>query len=151
MLKIGDRAPNFELKDTNGKIVKLSKLKGKEIILYFYPKDLTPGCTTEACNFKDDFEIYKKKGVLIYGVSLDDESMHKKFTEKYNLPFPLLSDVDKKISKTYGVYGKKNFLGKAFMGINRTTFIINKKGFIKHIFRSVNPKDHSKEILEKLD
>src|SRR3989344_4603555 len=150
MLKIGDRAPNFELKDTNGKIVKLSKLKGKEIILYFYPKDLTPGCTTEACNFKDDFEIYKKKGVLIYGVSLDDESMHKKFTEKYNLPFPLLSDVDKKISKTYGVYGKKNFLGKAFMGINRTTFIINKKGFIKHIFRSVNPKDHSKEILEKL-
>jgi len=148
MLKIGDKAPDFELRDTNGNLVRLSKLKGKEIVLYFYPKDLTPGCTVEACNFRDDYNDYNKKGVLVFGVSLDNEERHKKFTEKYDLPFPLLSDAEIKVSKAYGVYGEKSFLGKKYFGINRTTFVIDKKGFIKHVFEKVNPKNHSKEVLE---
>ena len=147
MLKIGDKAPDFELRDTNGNLVRLSKLKGKEIVLYFYPKDLTPGCTVEACNFRDDYNDYNKKGVLVFGVSLDNEERHKKFTEKYDLPFPLLSDAEIKVSKAYGVYGEKSFLGKKYFGINRTTFVIDKKGFIKHVFEKVNPKNHSKEVL----
>ena len=148
MLKIGDKAPDFELRDTNGNLVRLSKLKGKEIVLYFYPKDLTPGCTVEACNFRDDYDDYNKKGVLVFGVSLDNEEKHKKFTEKHDLPFPLLSDTEIKVSKAYGVYGEKSFLGKKYFGINRTTFVIDKKGFIKHVFEKVNPKNHSKEVLE---
>ena len=148
MLKVGDKAPDFELKDTNGNLFRLSKLKGKEIVLYFYPKDLTPGCTVEACNFRDDYNDYNKKGVLVFGVSLDNEERHKKFTEKYDLPFPLLSDAEIKVSKAYGVYGEKSFLGKKYFGINRTTFVIDKKGFIKHVFEKVNPKNHSKEVLE---
>ncbi len=147
MLKIGDKAPDFELRDTNGNLVRLSKLKGKEIVLYFYPKDLTPGCTVEACNFRDDYDDYNKKGVLVFGVSLDNEEKHKKFTEKHDLPFPLLSDTEIKVSKAYGVYGEKSFLGKKYFGINRTTFVIDKKGFIKHVFEKVNPKNHSKEVL----
>ena len=147
MLKIGDKAPDFELKDTNGNLFRLSKLKGKEIVLYFYPKDLTPGCTVEACNFRDDYDDYNKKGVLVFGVSLDNEEKHKKFTEKHDLPFPLLSDTEIKVSKAYGVYGEKSFLGKKYFGINRTTFVIDKKGFIKHVFEKVNPKNHSKEVL----
>ena len=147
MLKIGDKAPDFELKDTNGNLFRLSKLKGKEIVLYFYPKDLTPGCTVEACNFRDDYNDYNKKGVLVFGVSLDNEERHKKFTEKYDLPFPLLSDAEIKVSKAYGVYGEKSFLGKKYFGINRTTFVIDKKGFIKHVFEKVNPKNHSKEVV----
>ena len=147
MLKIGDKAPDFELRDTNGNLVRLSKLKGKEIVLYFYPKDLTPGCTVEACNFRDDYDDYNKKGVLVFGVSLDNEEKHKKFTEKHDLPFPLLSDTEIKVSKAYGVYGEKSFLGKKYFGINRTTFVIDKKGFIKHVFEKVNPKNHSKEVV----
>jgi len=148
LVEIGDEAPNFEAKDTNGKKVQLSDFRGKNVVLYFYPKDDTPGCTVEACKFRDDHLIYKKSGIEVVGVSLDDQISHQKFTNKFNLPFRLLSDENGKISKKYGTYGEKNFLGRKFFGIKRTTFLIDKKGVIKHIYRKVKVKEHSKEILE---
>ncbi len=150
MLRLKDKAPDFELRDTYGNKVKLSNFKGENIILYFYPRDLTPSCTLEACNFRDDYEKYKKKNIVILGVSSDDEKLHKKFTEKHNLPFTLLCDINKEVSKKYGVYKKKKFLGKEFMGIERTTFLIDKEGKIKHISPKVKVQNHSKEILELL-
>src|SRR3989344_8948318 len=134
MLKQGDRAPDFELPDQDGKLHRLSDYKGKKVVLYFYPKDMTSGCTVEACNFRDDFEEYRKKGIVILGVSNDDEAMHRKFIEKEKLPFTLLADKDKSVVNKYGVYGEKSFLGKKFMGIKRMTFLINEKGIIKKIY-----------------
>ena len=149
-LKIGSKAPNFELSDEEGKKVKLSDFKGKKVILYFYPKDDTPGCTKEACNFRDNFDELRKLNAEVLGISNDDETSHKKFSEKFNLPFKLLCDVDKKISKDYGVYELKSFMGKSYSGITRSTFIIDGKGKIKSIFYKVKPDVHIKEVVEAL-
>ena len=149
-LKEGDTAPDFELDDTNGRKVKLSSLKGKTTLLYFYPKDDTPGCTTEACSFRDDIAQFKKKQAVVLGISRDDEDSHQKFTKKFDLNFPLLSDHDSQVSKLYGAYGPKVMYGKAAMGITRMTFVIDQNLRIKKIFPKVNPEGHSKEILALL-
>jgi len=146
-LKEGSKTPDFELQDQNGKTHKLSDYKGKKIILYFYPKDDTPGCTIEACNFRDDNKEYKKKGAIILGISVDDIKSHKKFVDKYKLPFILLSDSEKKIVNLYNVWKEKSFMGRKYMGTSRETFIINEKGKLVKHFNDVSVKDHSKEIL----
>jgi thioredoxin-dependent peroxiredoxin len=149
-LQIDDKAPDFELKDQDGKSHKLSDYKGKKIVLYFYPRDDTPGCTKEACDFRDNYGALKKKALVI-GVSADDEKSHKKFVEKYSLPFILLSDPDKKVLNLYGVWGKKSFIGKTYMGIIRTTFIIDKSFKIKKIFPKVSVEGHVQEIIKALE
>ncbi|MEM3651848.1 MAG: thioredoxin-dependent thiol peroxidase [Nitrososphaerales archaeon] len=143
-LKVGDEAPDFKLTDQDGKEVNLKSLKGSPIILYFYPKDDTPGCTKEACGFRDAFPEIRSKGAVVLGVSLDDVYSHKKFAEKYNLPFQLLSDKDKQVSRSYGV------LGVGGRRARRVTFIIDKEGRIRHIFKKVNVEQHPKEVLEIL-
>ena len=147
-LKEGGKAPDFELSGQDGRKVRLSDFKGKKVVLYFYPKDDTSGCTKEACNFRDNFDALKKLNAEILGVSNDDGASHKKFAEKYNLPFRLLADVDKSASKAYGVYELKNFMGKSYYGIVRSTFLIDEKGMIKKIFYKVNPEKHIDEIME---
>ena len=147
-LKIGDKAPDFNLKNTNGEEVSLTGLKGKRVILYFYPKDDTPGCTVEACNFRDDYDLYQEKDAVILGVSRDGEESHKKFTEKFDLPFTLLSDEDHSVAEKYGAWGEKSMYGKKYMGILRNTYVIDDEGKIEMIYEKVKPKDHSKEILE---
>ena len=147
-LEIGKKAPEFSVRYQEGKTVKLSDFKGKNIILYFYPKDDTPGCTKEACNFRDSYDIFRKNGIEILGVSKDSADSHKKFIGKYNLPFKLLSDEDGKICEKYGAWVEKSLYGRKYIGIARTTFLIDKEGKIKHIFRNVNPEQHDKEILE---
>ena len=149
-LKAGDKAPDFELLDQEGSKVKLSELKGKKVVLYFYPKDDTPGCTKEACNFRDNITSLRKLNAEVLGISNDDLDSHKKFASKYNLNFPVLSDIDKKASKEYGVYELKSFMGKSYYGIVRSTFIIDEKGRIAKIFYKVNPEEHIKEIQEAL-
>ncbi|HTK81755.1 MAG TPA: thioredoxin-dependent thiol peroxidase [Bacteroidota bacterium] len=149
-LAIGDKAPDFSLPSTDGTIVSLKGLRGKKIVLYFYPKDDTPGCTKESCSFRDNLARVKRKGALIYGVSADSVKSHQKFTEKYDLTFPLLSDEDKKMIRSYGVWQKKSFMGKEYMGIVRTTFIINEKGIISHIFPNVKVEGHTDEVLSQL-
>jgi endonuclease-3 len=146
-LKVGDKAPAFSAKDQNGKTIALKDLKGKNIVLYFYPKDNTPGCTMEACSLRDEHQYLSKKNFVVLGVSADDEKMHKKFATKYELPFSLLADTDKVIIKDYDVWGKKQFMGRIFDGIIRTTFIINDKGIISHIITDVKTKEHGKQIL----
>ena len=148
-LKIGDKAPGFELPNGNGKKVRLSNFKNKKIILYFYPKDDTPGCTKEACDFRDGFDDFKNMSIEVIGISNDNQQSHEKFAEKYNLQFTLLSDADKVVSKKYGVYELKTFMGKRYYGIVRSTFIID-KGKIKNIFYKVNPESHIAEIKEVL-
>ncbi len=143
----GKQAPDFELKDEKGNPHKLSDYQGQPVVLYFYPKDDTPGCTTEACNFRDDYSDYEKAGVVILGVSADDERSHQKFIEKYDLPFTLLSDTDKEVVNLYGVWGTKKMYGKEYQGIFRTTFIIDKNGNIAKIFEKVKPASHSEEVL----
>jgi len=147
MVKEGDKAIDFELKDSDGNIIKLSDFKGKDVILYFYPKDDTPGCTLEACSFRDEFSEYKNKGIIVLGISKDNEKSHKKFIEKHKLPFTLLVDDDKTAEK-YDSYGKKKFMGREYYGIIRKTFIIGKDGKIKKIIDNVNTKTHAKDILE---
>lgn len=146
-LKEGDKAPAFSAIDQNGKTVSLNDFKGKNLVLYFYPKDNTPGCTAEACSLRDEYKFLGKKNYAVVGVSADDEKMHKKFAAKYELPFPLLADTDKKIISAYDVWGTKQFMGRIFDGIIRTTFIINEKGIIKHIIQKVYTKEHGKQIL----
>ena len=149
MLKINDSAPDFTLQDTTGKEVTLSTLKGKEIILYFYPKDNTPGCTAEACSIRDNYNSYIKKGIVVIGISPDDEKKHTKFKEKYQLPFTLLADTDKKVLKLYGVWGKKKFMGREYEGVIRTTFLIDKEQNIKEIISKVECKTHGKDLLKR--
>ncbi|MBI2135256.1 thioredoxin-dependent thiol peroxidase [Candidatus Woesearchaeota archaeon] len=149
-LKEGQKAPDFKLKDSNGKEVKLSEFKGKNVALYFYPKDDTSGCTKQACDFRDNIGKVKKLNAVVLGISNDDEKSHKKFTEKYGLNFTLLCDTDKKVSKAYGAYGKKKFMGKEYMGITRSTFVIDEKGNISKIFYKVNPEKSISEVLEAL-
>lgn len=146
-LKVGDKAPAFSAKDQNGKTIALKDLKGKNIVLYFYPKDNTPGCTMEACSLRDEHQYLSKKNFVVLGVSADDEKMHKKFATKYELPFSLLADTDMAIIKAYDVWGKKQFMGRIFDGIIRTTFIINDKGVISHVITDVKTKEHGKQIL----
>ena len=146
-LKAGDKAPNFEGKDESGKIVSLKSFAGKKLVLYFYPKDNTPTCTIEACNLRDNYSVLKKKGYSIIGVSADDEAKHLKFIKKFDLPFKLLADVDMKTIKAYDVWGKKQFMGRIFDGINRTTFVIDEKGKIEKVITDVKSKNHTEQIL----
>ena len=147
MLKEGDKAPDFESKDQNGDPVKLSDFKGKKVVLYFYPKDDTPGCTKEACSFRDADDVFNSKGIKVLGVSTDDEKSHQKFISKYQLPFDLLADTDKNIVESYGVWGEKSMYGKKYMGTNRKTFLINEDGKIAKIFDKVNVAEHADEVL----
>jgi thioredoxin-dependent peroxiredoxin len=147
MLKEGYKAPDFTSKDQDGKAVKLSDLKGQRVVLYFYPKDDTPGCTKEACSFRDADEVYRKKGIRVLGVSTDDEKSHQKFISKFQLPFDLLADTDKKIVEAYGVWGEKSMYGKKYMGTHRKTFLIDGDGKIVKIFDKVDVAAHADEVL----
>jgi peroxiredoxin Q/BCP len=146
-LKEGDKAPDFTGTATDGREVSLSDFKGKNVVLYFYPRDDTPGCTKESCAFRDVFSAFKEKGAVILGVSIDSMKSHAKFTEKYKLPFPLLADEDKKIVQAYGVWGQKSFLGRKYMGTHRVTFLIGKDGRIMKIWPKVKPEVHAREVL----
>jgi len=150
-LKVGDKAPAILAVDQNGKMISLEDYKGSKVILYFYPKDDTPGCTAEACNLRDNYDALLVKGFKILGVSADNAASHQKFAGKYNLPFPLIPDMDKKIINAYGVWGKKKFMGREYDGINRMTFIISEDGNILKIFDKVQTKDHSDQILAEVD
>lgn len=146
MLKIGDKAPYFSGKNQDGQEINLSAFSGKKVVLYFYPKDNTPGCTAEACNLRDNYEHFLSKGYEIIGVSKDNEKSHKGFAEKYNLPFNLISDTDTTILQSYDSWGEKKFMGKSYVGILRKTFIIDEKGVIVDIIEKVDTKNHTKQI-----
>lgn len=145
-LKVGDAAPFFEGKDQNGNLVSLNDYAGKTLVLYFYPKDNTPGCTAQACSLRDEYQYLTKKDFAVIGVSKDDEKAHQKFIKKFNLPFPLIADVDKTIIKAYDVWGKKMFIGRIFDGILRTTFIIKDKKIVR-VITDVNTKEHAKQVI----
>jgi len=150
MLKEGDKAPDFEVKDDQGNDVSLKDLRGKKVVLYFYPKDDTSGCTKEACDFRDNLGRIKRKDAVVLGVSPDNEKSHTKFKTKYDLPFPLLADIDKKIVNDYGVWKEKSMYGRKYMGVERTTFIIDEKGKIAKIFPKVKVEGHVDEVIEAL-
>jgi peroxiredoxin Q/BCP len=149
-LKVGDKAPAFKAKDEDGNPVSLTNFRGRKLVLYFYPKDDTPGCTVEACAFRDDITKYRKAGVQVVGVSFDSPASHAKFRTKYKLPFTLISDEQKKVAGAYGVYVEKNMYGRKMMGIRRSTFVIDDKGKIAAIFPKVKPQGHSEEVLAAL-
>ena len=149
-LKEGDQAPGFSAKDQNGKTISLSDFKGKNVILYFYPKDDTPGCTAEACSFRDNYQSMLSKGFDVIGVSTDDEKSHKKFETKFSLPFTLIADSDKHIVEAYGVWAEKNMYGKKYMGTLRTTFVIDGEGIIKKIIDKVDTKNSSQQVIDLL-
>ncbi|QQR93087.1 MAG: thioredoxin-dependent thiol peroxidase [Candidatus Iainarchaeum archaeon] len=151
LLAVGTKAPDFTMRDTTGKEIKLSALKGNKVVLYFYPKDDTPGCTVEACEFRDYNKDIVKKGALVFGVSADDEKSHQKFTEKYKLNFPLLVDEGTKVSQKYGTWGEKSMYGRKYMGMLRTTYIVDEQGKIAHVFEKVKPLGHAKEVLAALE
>jgi peroxiredoxin Q/BCP len=151
MPKVGSAAPAFSTTDANGLTVKLKDLRGRRVVLYFYPKDDTPGCTKEACSFRDSFSEFKKRDITVLGVSPDNEVSHKRFTAKYELPFTLLADKDHSIADAYGVYGEKKFMGRTYMGVKRTTFLIDERGKIKKIFEKVKPDEHALEVLEAFE
>jgi peroxiredoxin Q/BCP len=144
---MGAKAPDFTAINQNGESVSLADYKGKKVVLYFYPRDDTPGCTKEACGFRDDFSKFKKANIEILGVSVDDEKSHKSFAQKYNLPFTLLADTDKSIVQAYGAWGEKNMYGRKFMGTSRVTYLINETGRIAAVFPKVKPEEHAEEIL----
>lgn len=147
MLKIGDKAPEFQGKDQEGKNISLDNFKGKKVVLYFYPKDNTPGCTDQACDLRDNISSLKKAGYEVLGVSIDDEKSHQKFIQKFSLPFTLIADTDKKIVEAYGCWVEKSMYGKKYMGTARTTFLIDEKGIITNIIEKVNTKQHTAQIL----
>lgn len=149
-LKEGQKAPDFTANDQDGNNVSLSQFTGKKVVLYFYPKDDTPGCTAEACDFRDNYQGLTAKGIVVLGVSVDDEKSHQKFVTKHNLPFTLIADPDKKIVEAYGVWGEKNMYGKKYMGTNRTTFLIDENGNISHIIKKVDTKNSTAQVLELL-
>ena len=148
LLSVGDKAPSFKTVDQDGKAVSLGDFKGQKIVLYFYPKDDTPGCTKEACSFRDGWAQFRKKKVAVLGVSVDDAKSHKKFAEKYSLPFTLLADPEKKIVQDYGVWGQKSMYGRKYMGTNRVTYLIDEKGKIAAVWPKVKPDGHAEELLE---
>lgn len=147
-LKEGDVAPAFTAPDQNGRAISLSDYLGKKVILYFYPKDDTPGCTAQACNLRDNYGLLLGKGYVILGVSADSEKSHKKFEEKFDLPFTLVADTDKKINEAYGVWGEKTMWGKKYMGTFRTTFLIDEKGIIRRIIEKPDTENHTEEVLK---
>lgn len=147
-LKVGDKAPEFTAKDQNGNDISLSDYKGKKVILYFYPKDNTPTCTTEACNYRDNYASLKKDGYEVIGVSADSEKKHQNFIEKYDLPFTLVADTEKEAINAYGVFGPKKFMGKISDSIHRETFLINEKGVIEKIIEKVKSKEATAQVLE---
>ena len=149
-LRIGQLAPDFTLPDQEGKEHTLSDLRGTRVLLYFYPKDDTPGCTKEACSFRDSIDAFKKNKLRIFGISADSVMRHKKFAEKYALPFPLLSDEKKEVLKKYGVWAEKKFMGRKYMGILRMSFLISPDGKIQKIYEQVKPDTHAEEVLEEL-
>ena len=148
MLKEGDRAPDFQTTDANGNQVKLSDFRGQKVVLYFYPKDDTPGCTKEACSLRDGYSTFEERGIKVLGASLDTEASHQAFASKYNLPFTLLSDTDHAVADAYGVYGEQTWGDKKFMGVARKTFLIDEQGKIKKVFDKVNVEAHADEVLE---
>lgn len=150
LLEVGTKAPDFRVKDQDGKEVTLESLRGKKVILYFYPKDDTPGCTKEACAFRDNFPEFGKLNAEIYGVSVDDEGSHQKFIAKYQLPFRLLADTEKQIVEAYGAWGEKSMYGKTYMGVNRITYVIDEQGVIAAVYPKVKPETHAEELLEFL-
>lgn len=147
-LKAGEKAPDFEAKDQYGNDIKLADYRGKKVVLYFYPKDDTPGCTKEACSFRDNYQGLRNAGYEIIGVSADDEKKHMKFTDKYELPFPLIPDTEKKIINAYGVWGEKKFMGKVYDGIHRETFVIDEEGKLERVITKVKSKEAAEQILE---
>ena len=151
MLKEGSVAPAFTTKDAEGRTVKLKDFRGQKVALYFYPKDDTPGCTKEACSFRDSFADFKKQGINVLGVSINNEATHKKFALKFNLPFTLLTDTDHAIADAYESYGEKKFMGRTYLGVKRNTFLIDEQGKIKRIFEKVKPEEHAKEVLAAFD
>jgi peroxiredoxin Q/BCP len=149
-LSKGARAPSFEGIDQDGRTIRLGDFKGKKIILYFYPKDDTPGCTAEACNLRDNYREWLGKGFEVIGISPDNEKSHKRFREKHNIPFSLLTDPEKKIIKAYGVWGTKQMYGKSYEGVLRTTYVINEEGIIDKVFTKVDTKNHTSQIFQEL-
>ncbi len=150
MLQIGTKVLNFSLKDAYGKIHQLSDYLGKKVVIYFYPKDDTPGCTTQACAFRDAYDDFKKSDVVVIGISKDDPKSHKKFIEKYNLPFILLSDEELVVANQFGTWVEKSMYGKAYMGMSRSTFVLNEQGIITHVFEKASPSENASEILSAL-
>ncbi|HRN70282.1 MAG TPA: thioredoxin-dependent thiol peroxidase [Candidatus Woesebacteria bacterium] len=149
-IQIGNQAPEFTLPDQLGVLHNLTQYRGRWIVLYFYPKDDTPGCTKEACSFRDNFESLKEKGIVVLGVSKDTQASHKKFSEKYNLNFTLLSDESTEMIKRYEAFGEKKFMGKTFQGILRTTYVIDPQGIVRKVYENVKPQDHAQEILRDI-
>jgi len=147
MLKEGSTAPAFKTTDGEGRSVSLKDFRGQKVVLYFYPKDDTPGCTREACSFRDAFRDFEKAGIKVLGISTDNEASHKKFAKKFDLPFTLLTDTDHAIADKYGTYGQKKFMGRTYLGVHRMTFLIDEKGKIKRVFAKVKPDDHAQEVL----
>ncbi len=150
-LKTGDKAPDFSFTDDTGAMRKLSDFVGKKVVLYFYPKDNTPGCTLEACSLRDGYDELRQKGFEVIGVSADSAKSHEGFKAKFNLPFMLVSDTEKSVLNSYGVWGEKKFMGRAFMGVIRTTFVIDEKGLISRIINKVDTKNHAKQVLEEME
>jgi peroxiredoxin Q/BCP len=149
-IEIGDIAPDFSLPDAEGNTVSLASLRGKRIVLYFYPRDSTPGCTQEACGFRDGYQNYRDLDVVVLGVSTDDAKSHTKFAQKHQLPFPLLCDLDGQVAAAYYSYGLKKFMGKEFMGVHRSTFVIGPDGRIEKVYRKVKPASHAAQVLADL-
>jgi peroxiredoxin Q/BCP len=150
LLEVGDKAPAFTATYQDGRKVKLSDFKGRKVVLYFYPKDDTPGCTTEACGIRDSYAEFERRGVAVLGVSTDSEASHRKFVDKFDLPFTLLADTDKAIVEAYGVWGEKKLYGRAYMGTLRVTYLIDEKGRIEAVWPKVSPKTHAADILARL-
>lgn len=150
MINEGQKAPDFTANDQDGKKISLSQFAGKKVVLYFYPKDSTPGCTTEACDFRDNYQGLTAQGIVVLGVSADDEASHQKFISKHNLPFPLVADTDRKIVESYGVWVEKNMYGKKYMGIARKTFLIDEAGTVTHIIDKVDTKNATAQVLALL-
>jgi thioredoxin-dependent peroxiredoxin len=146
----GKPAPEFELQSDSGDTVKLSDFRGRPVVLYFYPKDDTPGCTTEACEFRDSYDVFRNRGAVVLGVSPDDVASHEKFKTKYSLPFTLLADPDHKVAESYGVWGEKKYAGKKYMGINRSTFVIDEDGNVARAMLGIKPAGHATDVLEAL-
>jgi peroxiredoxin Q/BCP len=151
LLEVGDKAPAFAAKDQNGRTVKLSDFKGRRLVLYFYPKDDTPGCTTEACGFRDHAADFERANAAVVGVSTDSEASHRKFADKFDLPFTLLADPDRTIVEAYGAWGEKKLYGRAYMGTLRVTYLVDEKGRIAGVYPKVSPKAHAEELLRDLD
>ncbi len=146
-LKKGEQAPQFTGKDQNGDTISLNDFKGRKLVIYFYPKDNTPGCTAQACNLRDNYQMLQKQGYNVIGISADSQQSHKKFIEKHNLPFPLIADIEREILNLYGVWGPKKFMGRTFDGIHRTTFIIDEQGMIEEVIEQVKTKEHTAQII----